>query len=183
MDTIDFYSARSRAYLVKDLCDLFGENEAVIIRDLETLTEASENHQPEDTEEVLNQKQEMTGKEKSQALELLKNPDMFEEILTDFETTGYTGEEMNKLLCYVAAVSRKMENPLSVMTQSRSAAGKSSLQDAVLSLVPEEETVKYTRLTDQSLFYMAPDSLVHKVFAIERQLGTLLTICTYCRMD
>jgi len=81
----------------------------------------------------------MTDKDKTQAIKFLKNPAMFKEILQDFETLGYTGEEMNKLLCYVAAISRKMENPLSLMIQSRSAAGKSYLQDTVLSLVPKED--------------------------------------------
>ena len=67
----------------------------------------------------------MTAADKAKALAFLKSADMFEEILSDFETIGYTGEQMNKLLCYIAAVSRKMEAPLSVMIQSRSAAGKS----------------------------------------------------------
>jgi hypothetical protein len=96
---------------------------------------------------------------------------MFDEILADFETIGYTGEQMNKLLCYIAAVSRKMEQPLSVMIQSRSAAGKSYLQDTVLSMVPEDDFVKYTRLTDQALFYKDKDSLKHKILAIEELNG------------
>jgi DNA primase len=103
-------------------------------------------------------------------LRFLKSPDLLEEIITDLETVGYTGEEMNKLLCYIAAVSRKMDDPLSVMIQSRSAAGKSCLQDAVLSLIPDEDFIKYTRLTDQALFYK-DGSLAHKILAIEELDG------------
>ena len=40
----------------------------------------------------------MTFQDKTEALRFLETPDMFAEILTDFETLGYTGEEMNKLL-------------------------------------------------------------------------------------
>ncbi|CAB1055806.1 hypothetical protein D1BOALGB6SA_540, partial [Olavius sp. associated proteobacterium Delta 1] len=72
---------------------------------------------------------------------------------------------------YIAAVSRKMEQPLSVMIQSRSAAGKSYLQDTVPSMVPEDDFVKYTRLTDQALFYKDKDSLKHKILAIEELDG------------
>jgi DNA primase len=72
---------------------------------------------------------------------------------------------------YLAAVSRKTDEPLSVLIQSRSAAGKSTLQDAVLSLVPDEDYVKYTRITDQALFYKDEDSLVHKILAIEEEVG------------
>ena len=58
------------------------------------------------------------------------------------------------------------------MIQSRSAAGKSFLQDTVLSLIPEDEVIKYTRLTDQALFYKESDSLRHKILAIEELDGT-----------
>jgi hypothetical protein len=169
VDTVDFYSARSRAYLVKGLCDLFGKEEPAITADVQKLLEHAEKyHQPEENKEP---SQEITGKERDEALRFLQNPDMFKEILSDFETLGYTGEEMNKLLCYIAAISRKMESPLSVMIQSRSAAGKSFLQDTVLELIPKEDKTKYTRLTDQVLFYKGKDSLKHKILAIEELDG------------
>jgi hypothetical protein len=96
---------------------------------------------------------------------------MFDEILADIETIGYTGEDTNKLLCYIAAISRKMESPLSVMIQSRSAAGKSYLQDTILSLFPEKDVIKYTRLTNQALFYADSKGLKHKILAIEELDG------------
>jgi DNA primase len=58
---------------------------------------------------------------------------------------------------YLAATSRKLTEPLSVLIQSRSAAGKSTLQDAIISLIPDEEYIKYTRVTDQALFYKEED--------------------------
>jgi len=169
VDTVDFYSARSRAWLVKGLCELFGADEPAIVCDLQQLMQYAEGYTP--TEQKKEGKAELTAKDRQEALSLLKNPAMFDEILADFETIGYTGEAMNKLLCYIAAVSRKMDEPLSVMIQSRSAAGKSFLQDTVLSLIPEEDTIKYTRLTDQALFYKASDSLKHKILAIEELDG------------
>ena len=84
---------------------------------------------------------------------------------------GVTGEEINKLVGYLAATSRKLADPLSVLIQSRSAAGKSTLQDAILSLVPDEDYIKYTRVTDQALFYKDEDSLVNKILAIEEAEG------------
>jgi hypothetical protein len=71
---------------------------------------------------------EITKEECEEALRFLKNPALFDEILADLETVGITGEETNKLTGYLAAVSRKLEEPLSVLIQSRSAAGKSTLQ-------------------------------------------------------
>jgi len=170
VDTVDFYSARSRAFLIKGLCDLFGEADEIITRDLERLAEQCEAWQEPQTVDSA-AVPEMIESDKEAALAFLKNPDMFTEILADFETLGYTGEEMNKLLCYLAAVSRKIDEPLSVMIQSRSAAGKSFLQDTVLSMIPEGDAIKYTRLTDQALFYKDSNSLAHKILAVEELDG------------
>ena len=46
------------------------------------------------------------------------------------------GEETNKLVGYLAATSRKLEEPLAVVIQSSSAAGKSSVMEAVLAFMP-----------------------------------------------
>ncbi|MCP4669905.1 MAG: hypothetical protein GY857_01245 [Desulfobacula sp.] len=170
VDTIDFYSARSRAFFIKGLCDLFGAKEGVIKKDLEHLLDQTEQYTRQKHEDN-SPKQEMIGKDKAGALAFLNNPDMLDEILKDYEILGYTGEKMNKLLCYIACVSRKMESPLSVMIQSRSAAGKSYLQDTVLSLVPDTDFVKYTRLTDQALFYTGSRALKNKILAIEELDG------------
>jgi hypothetical protein len=169
VDTVDFYSARSRAFIIRGLSDLFGCEEKHINRDLEKMTELAEGFTPQprpDAEPV----KEITAKDRDEALLFLKSPDLLTEIIADLETVGYTGEEMNKLLCYIAAISRKLDDPLSVMIQSRSAAGKSCLQDAILSLMPEEDTIKYTRLTDQALFYK-DGTLAHKILAIEELDG------------
>jgi type IV secretory pathway ATPase VirB11/archaellum biosynthesis ATPase len=48
---------------------------------------------------------------------------------------------------YLAAVSRHLESPLAIVVQSSSAAGKSSLMDAVLAFVPEEERIQYSAMT------------------------------------
>lgn len=171
VDTVDFYSARSRAFLVKGLCDLFNDPDEIITRDLERLAEQCESWQEPETAADSAAAPEMIEADKAAALAFLKNPEMFTEILADFETLGYTGEEMNKLLCYLAAVSRKIDEPISVMIQSRSAAGKSFLQDTVLSMIPEGDCIKYTRLTDQALFYKDSNSLAHKILAVEELDG------------
>jgi hypothetical protein len=64
-----------------------------------------------------------------------------------------------------------LDEPLSLLIQSRSAAGKSALQQAVLSLTPEEDQVHYTRLTSQALFYQEEGQLAHKLLALEEAEG------------
>ena len=168
LSTIDLYSSRSRIWFGKLCAALFGASEELVKEDIGKILNLAESYQPKKKETDISAP---TGEEKALALRLLKNPDMFAEILTDLETIGVTGEETNKLVGYLASVSRKLDEPLSVLIQSRSAAGKSTLQDAILSLVPEEDYVKYTRITDQALFYKDEDSLVNKILAIEEEVG------------
>jgi len=89
----------------------------------------------------------------------------------DHDRCGLVGEEHNKLLGYLAAVSRKLDEPLAVVVQSSSAAGKSSLMDAVLDFVPPEERVSFSAMTGQSLFYMGGRDLRHKVLSVAEGEG------------
>jgi len=168
LTTIDLYSSRSRHWFAKLCADLFAEPEALIKEDLARLLELAEAWQPEKKEEKT---AEISSEDKALALAFLKGQDLFAELLQDFTTLGVTGEEINKLVGYLAATSRKLAKPLSVFIQSRSAAGKSTLQDAILALIPEEDFEKYTRMSDQALFYKEEDSLAHKILAIEEAEG------------
>ncbi|ODS22420.1 hypothetical protein AB835_14230 [Candidatus Endobugula sertula] len=113
----------------------------------------------------------MSSEDQAAALELLKDKQLIKRIKTDFTTLGIVGEDTNVLTGYLAAVSRKLDKPLAVMIQSSSAAGKSSLMDAVLNLIPSEERVQYSAMTGQSLFYMGETNLKHKILAIAEEEG------------
>ena len=110
----------------------------------------------------------MTPEEKEEALRLLRDPKLLDRIVADFEVVG---EATNKLVGYLAAVSRKLDRPLAVVIQSSSAAGKTALMEAVLAFVPPEDQVKYSAVTGQSLFYMHESGLKHKVLAIVEEEG------------
>ena len=168
LSTIDLYSSRSRLWFAKLCADLFGASQELVKEDIGKILNLAEGYTPKaKTIKV----QAPTDEEKAEALRFLNSKNIFAEILADFTTIGVTGEETNKLVGYLAAISRKLDEPLSVLIQSRSAAGKSTLQDAVLSLVPDEDYVKYTRITDQALFYKDEDSLVNRILAIEEEVG------------
>ena len=113
----------------------------------------------------------MTEAEEAEALALLRAPDLLARIVADFDACGLVGEATNKLVGYLAATSRKLGGPLAIVVQSSTAAGKSSLMDAVLAFMPEEERIKYSAMTGQSLFYMGQTSLKHKILAICEEEG------------
>jgi hypothetical protein len=97
--------------------------------------------------------------------------DLMGRIVRDFAACGVVGEETNTLTGYLACVSRLLDRPLALIIQSSSAAGKSSLMDAVLALMPAEAQVRYSAMTGQSLFYMGETNLKHRILAIAEEEG------------
>ncbi|WP_017324962.1 CHC2 zinc finger domain-containing protein, partial [Synechococcus sp. PCC 7336] len=174
VDTLDLYNARHRSAFLKqashELClssDSLKADLAQVLLQLEEL-------QDQQIQQALKPKTQvphMNQSELKAALELLKQPNLLERILQDFDRCGVVGEQTNKLVGYLAATSRKLEAPLAVLIQSSSAAGKSSLMDAILALIPAEEQVKYSAMTGQSLFYMGETDLKHKILAIAEEEG------------
>lgn len=174
VDVINLYFAPQRNRFLRNAMLEVDVPEEVLRKDLGHLLRELEGLQKEQTKEALTPKKVevvLTPEEEAAALELLKDPRLLDRILADFETCGVVGEEVNKLVGYLAAVSRKSEHPLAVIIQSSSAAGKSSLMEAILAFVPEEDRVKYSAMTGQSLFYMGDCDIKHKVLAIVEEEG------------
>jgi ABC-type transport system involved in cytochrome bd biosynthesis fused ATPase/permease subunit len=68
-------------------------------------------------------------------------------------------------------VSRLLASPLAVVVQSSSAAGKTSLMDAVLGFMPAESRIRYSAMTGQSLYYMGQTDLKHRILALAEEEG------------
>jgi DNA primase catalytic core len=113
----------------------------------------------------------LSAAERAEALGWLTAPDLIGRLRAAFHAAGLVGEENNTLVAYLAGVSRKLERPLAIIVQSASAAGKTTLMDAVLSFFPEEERVKYSAMTGQSLYYLGETNLKHKILAIVEETG------------
>jgi len=174
LDTLDLAQARQRAAFIEAAADETGLKAELLKRDLgrvlmklEELQEARLRAQV--TPEPAGPK--MTEAEHAAALELLRDPKLLDRILADFAACGVVGEETNKLVGYLAAVSRKLAQPLAVIVQSTSAAGKTALMESVLAFVPPEERIKYSALTGQALYYLSDADLRHKVLAIVEEEG------------
>jgi DNA primase catalytic core len=173
VDTLDLYSAKQRASYITQAAMETAVGERILKADLGRVLLALEQLQDDHIAKTLQPEPQpqMEEADKQAALALLKSPDLTARILADFAACGLVGEETNKLVGYLAAVSRKLDKPLGVVIQSSSAAGKSSLMDAVLSFVPDEDKVKYSAMTGQSLFYMGETNLKHKALAIVEEEG------------
>jgi DNA primase catalytic core len=174
VDSFDLYNAKARAAFVKQAGIELGEAEDVLKHDLGRVLLKLEEVQTEALKVAMtkdDKRPRLSEAEEAEALALLRDPRLLDRILADFAACGVVGEETNKLVGYLAAVSRQLDRPLAVIIQSSSAAGKSSLMDAVLALMPEEACVRYSAMTGQSLFYMGETNLKHKILAIAEEEG------------
>jgi DNA primase len=173
VDTLDLYNAKQRGQYVALAAAEVGIEERLLKADLGRVLMALETQQDEALRTALQPAPAAVVSESEQtaALELLRSPDMAARILADFEACGVVGEATNKLVGYLAGISRKLDRPLAIVIQSSSAAGKSSLMDAILAFVPEEERIQYSAMTGQSLFYMGQTNLKNKILAIAEEEG------------
>jgi DNA primase len=173
-DQVEMQSARQRAIFATAAAKELNLKEDVLHKDVGKLLLKLEELRDSNIEKALEPKTkavELSESDQQAALDLLKDAKLLDRILADFHTCGVVGEETNKLVGYLATVSRKIDKPLAVIVQSTSAAGKSSLMDACLAFVPEEERIQYSAMTGQALFYMTSTDIKHKVLAISEEEG------------
>lgn len=174
VDTLDFYSARYRLQFIKQAALELAVEEATLKKDLAKVLLTLEALQDQNIQSTLKPKEdtvELSPADKADALAFLESPDCLTQLLSDFDRAGVVGEEVNKLVGYLACVSRKLDKPLAIMIQSTSAAGKSALMEAVLAMMPQEQRIQYSAMTGQSLFYMGETNLKHKILAIAEEEG------------
>jgi hypothetical protein len=181
VNLLDLYSATQRRAFIRDASSELLVPEELIKVDLGRILQTLEELQTQQLEARLAsvatpQAVTVSDTDRELALGLLRDPQITDRIGQDLTTLGLVGEEANKLICYLACVSRKLPRPLAVLVQSSSGAGKSSLMDATLSLMPEEEQVRYSAMTGQSLYYMGSGAggaqrLRHKILAVAEEGG------------
>ncbi|MEI7378201.1 DNA primase, partial [Dickeya chrysanthemi] len=173
--SLDLYSSRQRQGYVSAAASELGCDASVIKREcgrVLLMLEQQQECQRQAAEQADNVASvTVSAEDEAAALELLKSPDLAARIVDDLAACGVVGESTNLLTGYLAATSRKLDKPLAVLIQSSSAAGKSSLMEAVLGMMPEEERIQYSAMTGQSLYYLGETSLQHKILAIAEEEG------------
>ncbi|MFD2256216.1 CHC2 zinc finger domain-containing protein [Luteolibacter algae] len=174
VDSLDLYRDSERRRFIERAAEETLLEKDLIKRDLgklllllETAQEDRLNAPLETESEIV----ELTAEEEREALQLLRAPDLLDQIIANYDAAGVVGEQTNLLAAYLACASRKLAKPLAIIIQSTSAAGKSTLMEAVLSFFPGEDQVKYSAMTGQSLYYLGESNLKHKILAIVEEEG------------
>jgi DNA primase catalytic core len=173
LDSLDLARDADRRRFVERAAEETGVSADLLKRDVGKLLLSLEQAQAELARpaETASPVVRLTEAERAEALAWLTAPDLVGRLRAAFHKAGIIGEENNTLLAYLAGVSRLLERPLAIIVQSASAAGKTTLMDAVLAFFPEEERIKYSAMTGQSLYYLGETNLKHKILAIVEEAG------------
>jgi DNA primase catalytic core len=174
-DTFDLYNARNRGAFLLTAASATSAEAAALEADLSGIIAQLEEYQDKrlikkmaatDLPQIA-----LTAEDEREALTVLKSPRLLERVLADAHKCGLVGEDTNILTAWLVTLSRKLDKPLGVCVMSRSAAGKSSLLEAVSRFVPEEDRHQYTALTPQALFHMPENELMNKALFIAEDIG------------
>jgi DNA primase len=173
LDALDLARDTERRRFVERAAEETGLHVDMLKRDLGRLLLAVEQAQSELARpaEAIVPVVTLTQAERAEALAWLTAPNLIGRLRAALHAAGIIGEENNALVAYLAGVSRKLERPLAIIIQSASAAGKTTLMDAVLAFFPEEERIKYSAMTGQSLYYLGETNLKHKILAVVEEAG------------
>jgi len=174
VDTIDLYASRSRSEFARRASKALAiEVDAVETALLALVVEAEKAAEAKEGQPIGDAPPPMSEAERAEALAFLRRGDLLDQVARDVDSLGYVGEETNKRLLYLVAVSRKLEDPLSAIVLSQSGAGKSGLTEVIERLCPPEDVVLLTRLTPQSLYYTEPGFLDRKLVIVEERYGSM----------
>lgn len=113
----------------------------------------------------------LSDEERKAAIEFLSKPGLMQRTGELIGQSGVIGETMNRLLMYLIFTSRKTANPLHIISFGSSGAGKSHLQEKVGELIPTEDKIEITTLSENAFYYFGQTELRHKLILIEDMDG------------
>ncbi|MCP4481718.1 MAG: hypothetical protein GY817_02710, partial [bacterium] len=134
-----------------------------LIEELETYREEMINKQkPEKIK-----RRQLTQTRKEKAISWLKEPNLLKKTNGLIGESGVVGEETNRLLMYLIFTSRLRDHPLHIISLGSSGTGKTYLQEKLSQLMPEEQKLEITTLSENALYYFDQTELKNKLVLIE----------------
>ena len=167
---VDLFNDDLVSKLVRKTAEKLSMPTAELYKTISDLTDELEQYRLKKYEEKKTKSPEKVTLSKSEektASAYLSKENLMERTLSDIGTSGVIGEEMNRLLIYICYTSRKRNKPLHVVCLGSSGSGKTHLQESVSALIPEEDRIEMTSLSEQSLYYYGKESLAGKLITIE----------------
>ena len=100
-------------------------------------------------------------------VDFLKQDNLLQELNKLIEQSGIVGEANSRLLLFIIASSYKTKSPLHAIVQGSSGSGKTHLISKIADIIPQEDVLRFTRITESSLYNWGEYELVNKLLVIE----------------
>jgi energy-coupling factor transporter ATP-binding protein EcfA2 len=166
---LDLYNDTQVEKLIRKTASKLEIGTSVIEASINELIEALEKYRLEELENTTPKVEikQLTEQEKTEALALLTSYDLLPTTNNLIGKSGIIGEETNRLIMYLIFSSRKREQPLHIISLGSSGTGKTHLQESIGNLIPNEEKVEITTLSENAFYYFGQQELKHKLILIE----------------
>jgi hypothetical protein len=115
----------------------------------------------------------LTAEETEAAKEFLSESNLIQRTCEYIGKSGVIGEELNRILMYIIFTSRKLSHPLHIVSLGSSGTGKTHLQEKVSELIPDEDKLEITTLSENAFYYFGQRELSHKLILIEDLDGAM----------
>ena len=115
----------------------------------------------------------LTPEETEAAKEFLQQPNLIQRTTEYIGKSGVIGEELNRILMYIIFTSRKLSHPLHIVSLGSSGTGKTHLQEKISELIPDEDKLEITTLSENAFYYFGQRELSHKLILIEDLDGAI----------
>lgn len=167
---LDLYNDNQLEKLIRRIAERLEIGTTVAAASLAELTEQLEAHrlaQIKNTKPEGPEKKQLTEEEVRAARAFLEAPELLQHTNQLIGESGVIGEETNRLIMYLVFTSRKREQPLHVISLGSSGTGKTHLQEKVGQLIPEEDRIEITTLSENAFYYFGQRELKHRLVLIE----------------
>ncbi len=167
----DLYEYKQTEAISKAAADRLDLSSEVIREDLTRLAHLLEQHREETLRQQGGPQQKpvvtIPPATMNQCLSILQSEQPMQQLNELIGKAGVVGEENNRLFLLTIASSYKMPDTLHALIQGSSGSGKTRLLKTICSLMPSEDTIKFTRVTDSSFYNYPEDYLSHKLLGFE----------------
>jgi len=172
--TLDLYHSDYLEKFIAKASEQLEMGTSDLRRAVAELTEGIESYRLSRIESMKEQKpqaRQLSEERKERAIRYLRSPKLLERTNEDIGKTGVVGEEINRLLMYLVFTSRIREQPLHIVSLGASGTGKTYLQEKVSELIPEQDKLEITILSENAFYYFDRKELKHKLVLIEDMDG------------
>jgi DNA primase len=101
------------------------------------------------------------------AINFLKAKELLKRLNVQIGKSGIVGEENSRLLLFLIIISYMNKSPIHAIVQGSSGSGKTHIISRIADLMPGEDVLRFTRITESSLYNWGEFDLFRKIIIIE----------------